>query len=206
MKMAYGRLAKLGWTLCILSAICLTGILFLSWQDGGTAHDGRKALTFIRPRVIQAILVSAGGCTASLLVLLVYGLAKKAERIGQVAMALVLSVSLYPLALILAVVVGFAKSCSWEVEETIKGVDNRTYYILHAPPPLNGAGHSALARRTGGNSLYYTMNVISADYGSEHNAGVLTAGLKDPNPETRRICRMLLNTLKQREAAKQRKQ
>jgi hypothetical protein len=50
------------------------------------------------------------------------------------------------------------------------------------------------------------MQVLSnEDYGSTFGRGVLVAALKDTNPEARRVARMLLSTLKQRDAAKQRK-
>lgn len=128
------RLSQFAWTLCVASGVCLTAAFLLWWLDGGTAHDGRKFLTFIRPGVITAVLTLAPVATALLFFLAVLVWVRKVENRGSVGIALLLSVSLYWVALMIVFVTMFAKPCSWYVETYIKGTDNRTYYILHAPP------------------------------------------------------------------------
>jgi flagellar basal body-associated protein FliL len=79
---------------------------------------------------------------------------RKVADQGAIAIALVIAIVLYPLALILFFFMGFSKLCSWYVEES-------------------------------------------------NHRDVLVTALKDPNPAARRAARMLLNTLRQRDAAVQ---
>jgi hypothetical protein len=151
--MIRSRLVQFAWTLCVASGACLAAVYLLWWLDGGTAHDGRKFLTFVKPSVVKIVFGLAPAVTTLLFVLAVFAQVKKVENRASVAMALLVSVGWYGVAGMIVFFTLFAKPCSWYVETHLKGTDNRTYYMLHAPPPLNGPGHSALARRTGGNSL-----------------------------------------------------
>ncbi|HEX8235734.1 MAG TPA: hypothetical protein VF600_07235 [Abditibacteriaceae bacterium] len=199
------RWLKPAWALCGVSGVCLAAALLLSRFNGGTAHNARESLLFLKLIVFQMLFGVSLCCTALLFSIALWSLIKQRAYKRVAVASLFVSISFYVGALVVFFFAGFAKTCSWKVETYIKGADSRTYYILHAPSPANGAGHSALARRTGGNSLFYTMKIISSDdYGSNHYRGVLVAALQDRNPETRRAAKMLLRTLKQRDIAKER--
>lgn len=104
---------------------------------------------------------------------------------------------------LVALFVSTGITCIWNIEHTIRGIDNRSYYILHAPPPLNGVGHSALAQRTGGNPFYYTMKIIGNDYSSTFNRDTIKAAAEDKdNSAAIKAGRMLLYTLKLRDQKK----
>jgi hypothetical protein len=202
--MMHTRWVKWAWSLSGASGVCLAALLFLVWFSGGTAHDGNKALLFLRPVVFQMSFGVSLCLTALVLSIALWSLVKQKAYKRITIASLLASISFYVGALVAFCFISFAKPCSWEVEAHVRGIDNRTYYILHAPPPANGAGHSALARRMGGNSLYYTMKIISSnDYGSNHHRGVLVAALQDRNPQTRQAAKMLLKTLKQRDITKE---
>src|SRR5687768_9608578 len=143
------RLLKSSGVLCAVSGSCLIAVLLLVWFDGGSAHEERKSLMFIRSGVLESLGGLALFCTVSMFTLLARSF-KEVVHKGWVILAMALSTAAYPCTLVAVIFLGFAKTCSWYDEGYVKGSDNRTYYILHASPPANGPGHSALARRTGG--------------------------------------------------------
>jgi hypothetical protein len=194
-------LLKLGWGLCFVATISALLIVVLSIMDGASAHSNRQNLMMVRREIFSFLEVVALFC-----IVLLYGVAmwsrlQRPDDSPVFSLALAFCVALlvfiahFPILLVISV---SRWTCHWEIENTIRGSDHHTYCILHASP-FTGAGHSVLSRRTGGNPVFFTLEILSDDYGGLRNREVIKAALTDKNPAARNAARVLMVTLKERD-------
>lgn len=162
------RIVQFAWLLCAINGACIA-----TWLQLGViqSHHSQFIISFVKPGVAETLGLVALTCSASLIILLIRACITKAENIQQLALAMFFTVSpvlLFPLLLVLSFggflwggLIDNDTSLDWAVDRSLKSQDGHTYYILHAPPPANGAGDWALARRLSGNRFLYTVQILS---------------------------------------------
>jgi hypothetical protein len=193
---------KLGWTLCACNLVWPVIYFFLVYKVyAPPIYSGRKIISFLRSdaEIVGLWLIPA--FTVALFILLLWTWWKKVQQKQQIAIAFVIVMMSYPTGLVTSGIALFAMgdesgAGKWHLRQKIRGNDNRTYYLLHAPPPFNGPGHNVIARQMKHSPISVTMQIVTPDYGSGDLASILTAGSEDKNPRVRELCKMLLQSKK----------
>lgn len=153
------------------------------------AHSSSRVMTF--PKGWGSVLVIIA-VPLVLTVIHAFSIARCKREGLKVWAPVLLGLAVYP-AVAIATLPGWI--CRWSAEYAVAGPRGEVYYLLHAPPPLNGKGHSALARRSGGSPLHFTIEVLTDFQGQcPHGRGALIAALEDPNPLARQAARELLES------------
>jgi|GEM_PF-4455306 len=168
------------------------------YSFGGSAHSDRTLMYFARDEASQIAPYTLPVFSLSLLALLFWAWLKKIREKHNLAVLMGLSIGLYPAIAIFIVIYSlfWGMNCSWRVRQKIRGNDNRTYYLLHSPPPLNGQGHNVIARQVDHTPISVTVQIVTPDYGSGNLTTVLSEGSEDKDPKVRQLCKMLLQSKK----------
>jgi hypothetical protein len=183
-----------GWVLCALSL--LSAAVPALFALGAGADNALRATAFLKSGVTEFLLVAG---LASLLALFAFaGWRRWSLGASQLRPCLWVAALGYPLALVwwLSSVTALT-GCKWTAEYSIGSSDGEMYYVLHASPPLNGPGHSALARRTSASPVHFTVEILTDfEWAHEcfHGGDALRAATRDPDARVRMISSELLRS------------
>lgn len=169
------------------------------YSFGGSAHSNRTLMYFARDEANRIAPYILPVFSLSLLALLFWAWLKNIREKHNLAVLMGLSLGLYPTIGICIVAYSlffWGPNCAWNIRQKIRGNDQRTYYLLHSPPPLNGQGHNVIARQVDHSPISVTVQIITPDYGSGNLATVLSEGSEDKDPKVRALCKMLLQSKK----------
>lgn len=150
------RILLVGSLLCLCAA-SLSIMRFLLNHSNGRPHQ-HTAETIVFSKVPLVLLPAAAGplIVLTLLILAIRWSWRREPGRGMVSIALALSVLGHQALLVSS----FLPPESWSAEDYVTGQDGTVYYFLHCPPPMNGPGHYAVARRVSGNPWSYTVQTV----------------------------------------------
>jgi len=195
MRTLLKRPALLGWIALFFHAVYLTFLAtgFLVWPQvtGSTPVNDLKNVVITHPNADIAILLPVLVVPVLLFCWLVWSLVFKVKGRLLLALAWVTSLVILPIAL---VVMSLNEKPGWRIAQTVHGDDGHTYYILKYRDAFvlnESTTHSAIARRTGGVGRKSQAVILKKDATEFRYLSVIDAGLKDPDPKIRRVCRML---------------
>ncbi len=189
---------KLGWILCIANLVWPVVYFFLACKVyRPLMYSGPKTITFLREEAALIGLWLTPVFTIGLFLLLVWAWWKRVRQKQQIAVALALILISYPIGAIMLVAALFTiEGGQWNLRQKIHGNDNRTYYLLHAPPLFNGPGTNAIARQMKHSPISVTVQILTPKYGSGDLTAILRNGSEDTDPKVRQLCKMLLQSKK----------
>ncbi len=194
---ALGKLGNILFFGSLLWLVVYCGVFGYSF--GGSAHSDRTLMYFARDEASAIAPFILPVFTVSLLALLFWAWLKKIREKHDLAVLMGLSIGLYPaigMCIVAYSLYFWGPNCSWNIRQKIRGTDNRTYYLLHAPPPLNGPGHNVIARQVDHTPISVTVQILTPDYGSGDLTSILHKGSHDKDPKMRQVCKMLLQSKK----------
>lgn len=149
------RVLRLGGLLA-LCASSLAAVQFFDRAHGNPHLNSAETITYSRIPFILVPMAIGPLCTLILFALAIGWSIRRTP--GRWLAFLALGLSLFGhLALFVS---WFVPNESWRVEDYVTGQDGRCYYFLHCPPPLNGPGHYAVARRLAGDLRSYTVRTV----------------------------------------------
>lgn len=191
----WGLWVWVAWGLSVAVMVVLAVLVF-ALRDNDS-HSAGATVTFLRPAAGGSLTALAWLLTAALGILACWRQIARDRARKQIWWAGGLCLMAYPTALLAAPQNLIFPACQWSAEYSLVGPDGKTYYVLHAPPPMNGSGHCALARRKSGSLLHFTVEIVT-DFGWTrecfYGEEVLRAATRDPDAGVRKVASALVKS------------
>lgn len=169
--------------LALLCAACLALTRSLLGPVGNPHLDAAETMTFSKAPLF--VLPTALDLLCALILLVAVARWWRRREPGRWSALIALLLVMFGHQLLLAASF-LSGGESWNAEDYISGQDGHRYYFLHCPPPLNGPGHYAVARRVGSSPLFFTVRTV----GKFDRNGRFEPYL-DANPEVAKAARVL---------------
>lgn len=200
------RLPRWGMALAAASASCLILNLGLTQLHSAAvaSNNGIGAtMYFVADDIFTVFLLLSFLLSGAVVLLWLISLVKNTRQLRMMSWLTAFVIIIYPtMVSTLGLIDANKGEPLWEIEETATGPDKQTYYFLNEGLIKNDRSRSrrfvnpdtfsALARRTGGNSLIGKAEIILSDMQSQDPHGALLEGTKHSDPVVAQVSEKLL--------------